>query len=196
MLDGDHGRPRSRDRAAIGERPPRIAVVIPCHRVAGRILPVLERIPAMVCRIVLVDDACPEHTGDLVAGSSRDPRLVIERHAVNLGVGGAVVTGYLPGAQRRRRHPGEGRRRRPDGPPAQSPELVRAISSLDRPTMSKATASAAWRPSAACRSAGAWATPRSASSANARPGTGTCSIRPTASPPSAAPRSRRWRWTG
>ena len=42
----------------------------------------------------VVDDACPEKTGDLVESTISEPRVRILRHAVNQGVGGAVMTGY------------------------------------------------------------------------------------------------------
>ena len=73
---------------------PVVAVVIPCYRVSAQVQGVLARIGPEVTRIFVVDDACPEHTGDLVEGQCRDTRLTVIRHAQNLGVGGAMVTGY------------------------------------------------------------------------------------------------------
>ena len=72
----------------------RIAVVIPSFRVTKHILKVLEAIPAEVWRIYVVDDACPEHSGQLVQTHCRDPRVVVLQHAQNGGVGRAVMTGY------------------------------------------------------------------------------------------------------
>jgi glycosyltransferase involved in cell wall biosynthesis len=72
----------------------RIAVVVPSFRVRGQIMGVLARIGDEVDRIYVVDDACPERTADVVERECTDPRLVVLRHAENLGVGGAVVTGY------------------------------------------------------------------------------------------------------
>ena len=74
---------------------PRIAVVIPCFRVSAQILGVIERIGPEVGWILVVDDACPEHTGDVVEQRCGDPRVTVLRHPQNLGVGGAVMTGYL-----------------------------------------------------------------------------------------------------
>ena len=71
-----------------------IAVVIPCYRTRRQILDVLSRIDANVSRIYVVDDACPEGTGDLVEASHADDRVRVLRHERNLGVGAAVVTGY------------------------------------------------------------------------------------------------------
>lgn len=73
---------------------PRIGVVVPCYRVADRILDVLARIPECVERIYVVDDACPEGSGDRVVQRCADPRVVVLRNPENLGVGGAVVHGY------------------------------------------------------------------------------------------------------
>jgi len=73
---------------------PTVAVVTPCYRVGERVLEVLARIGPEVHRIYLVDDACPDHTGDAVEARCTDPRVVVLRHATNQGVGGAMVTGY------------------------------------------------------------------------------------------------------
>jgi dolichol-phosphate mannosyltransferase len=73
---------------------PGIAVVIPCYRVAAQILGVIEQIGPEVGWIVVVDDACPESTGELVEEQCRDPRVCVVRHLTNQGVGGAVLTGY------------------------------------------------------------------------------------------------------
>ena len=71
-----------------------IAVVIPCYRTRRHILDVLSRIDANVSRIYVVDDGCPEGTGDLVEKSVADDRVQVLRHERNSGVGAAVVTGY------------------------------------------------------------------------------------------------------
>jgi glycosyltransferase involved in cell wall biosynthesis len=71
-----------------------VAVVIPCFRVKAHVLSVLAGIGSEVERIYVVDDACPEATGDHVERSCTDPRVRVLRHAQNLGVGGAVMTGY------------------------------------------------------------------------------------------------------
>lgn len=73
---------------------PRIAVVIPCYRVASHVLGVIARIGPEVGWIIAVDDACPEHSGDVIEQQCSDPRVVVLRHLQNLGVGGAVMTGY------------------------------------------------------------------------------------------------------
>lgn len=72
----------------------RIAVVIPCFRVACQVLGVIARIGPEVGWIIVVDDACPEGTADVVEAHCRDPRVRVIRHEENQGVGGAMLTGY------------------------------------------------------------------------------------------------------
>jgi len=72
----------------------RVAVVIPCYRVREHILGVLDSVPAEVASVYVVDDACPEATGDEVQARCGDPRVKVIRNPVNLGVGGAVMAGY------------------------------------------------------------------------------------------------------
>lgn len=73
---------------------PRIAVVIPSFRVSRHILGVIASVGPKVGQIIVVDDACPDGSGELVRTQCRDPRVVVLRHEVNQGVGGAVLTGY------------------------------------------------------------------------------------------------------
>ncbi len=82
---------RDADDAA---RMPLVAAVIPCYRVGDAIFDVIGRIGPEVSRIYVVDDCCPEHTADRVEARITDGRVVVLRHTVNQGVGGALVTGY------------------------------------------------------------------------------------------------------
>lgn len=70
-----------------------VAVVIPSFRVKAHILPLLAPIGPEVRHVFVVDDACPEGSGNHVLENCTDSR-VVEFHAVNQGVGGAVITGY------------------------------------------------------------------------------------------------------
>jgi dolichol-phosphate mannosyltransferase len=72
----------------------RIAVVIPSFRVVRHILGVISEIGPEVWRIYVVDDKCPDESGNYVEANSKDARVVVLRHEVNQGVGGAVMTGY------------------------------------------------------------------------------------------------------
>jgi glycosyltransferase involved in cell wall biosynthesis len=71
-----------------------LAVVIPCYRVRDKILGVIAAIPEDVAQIHVVDDACPENSGDLVTRECADARVTVHRHEANRGVGGAMATGY------------------------------------------------------------------------------------------------------
>jgi dolichol-phosphate mannosyltransferase len=73
---------------------PRVGVVIPCYRVKRHILSVIARIGPECCRIYVVDDACPEGSGRYVQTLCTDPRVRVLLHDLNMGVGGAVITGY------------------------------------------------------------------------------------------------------
>lgn len=72
----------------------KIAVVIPCYRVAGHILGVLERIGPEVALIFVVDDQCPEQSGQRVQSRANDPRIRVLFHEQNGGVGAAMITGF------------------------------------------------------------------------------------------------------
>ncbi len=71
-----------------------IAAVIPCYRVEREIQSVLKAMPAYIKHIIVVDDASPDSTADLVTASAkRDSRILLVRHPSNQGVGGAMITG-------------------------------------------------------------------------------------------------------
>jgi dolichol-phosphate mannosyltransferase len=72
----------------------RVAVVIPCYRVARQILQVIAGIGPECTAIYVVDDACPEESGKLVEEQCGDPRVRVIYHQTNRGVGAAVITGY------------------------------------------------------------------------------------------------------
>ena len=71
----------------------KFAVVIPSYKVSKHILDVINNIPEFVNHIIVVDDKCPQNSGN-IAVTSNDKRVVVCYHEVNQGVGGAVVTGY------------------------------------------------------------------------------------------------------
>ncbi|MBN8536945.1 MAG: glycosyltransferase family 2 protein [Deltaproteobacteria bacterium] len=72
----------------------KFAVVIPSYKVQNHILKVIQLIGNEISRIYIVDDCCPNATGEYVKKNCNDPRVVIVRHQENQGVGGAVMTGY------------------------------------------------------------------------------------------------------
>jgi len=73
---------------------PHIAVIIPSYRVKAHVMHVIERIGPEVTGIYVVDDACPERSGEHVAAVCKDPRVKVIFHEQNQGVGGATLTGY------------------------------------------------------------------------------------------------------
>jgi glycosyltransferase involved in cell wall biosynthesis len=76
-----------------------IAVVIPCYRVHQKVLGVLAGIGPDVSQIYVVDDACPQSTGDLVEREVHDPRVKVIRRPRNGGVGAATMTGMEAAAE-------------------------------------------------------------------------------------------------
>jgi glycosyltransferase involved in cell wall biosynthesis len=71
-----------------------VAVIIPAYKARDHILGVISKIGPEVVRIYVVDDCCPDGSGDHVVSCCNDDRVIVLRHSENQGVGGAVVTGY------------------------------------------------------------------------------------------------------
>lgn len=67
--------------------------MIPTYKACNHILGVINEIGPEVARIYVVDDCCPDNSGDLAA-NCKDDRVTIIKHPENQGVGGAVMTGY------------------------------------------------------------------------------------------------------
>ena len=78
----------------MGEPVHSVSVVIPAFKVKSHVLGVIAGIGSDVSRIYVVDDCCPEGSGDFVSASCSDPRVMVLRNPVNLGIGGAVMAGY------------------------------------------------------------------------------------------------------
>ncbi len=73
----------------------KICAVIPCFKVTDHITKVVRDMPSWIDSICVIDDACPDASGDMLRSQvTDDPRLHIITHEVNQGVGGAVLTGY------------------------------------------------------------------------------------------------------
>jgi len=77
----------------------RTAVVIPCFKVSAHVVGVVNAALRFVDEVYCVDDACPEGSGRLVAGTFADPRVHVLYNRENLGVGGAVKAGYRAALQ-------------------------------------------------------------------------------------------------
>ena len=72
-----------------------VGIVVPAYNEERLIGKVLGTVPAFVDHIVVVDDASPDRTGEVVREFQKaDPRIVYLRLKENEGVGGAIVAGY------------------------------------------------------------------------------------------------------
>ncbi|PYQ20478.1 MAG: glycosyl transferase family 2 [Acidobacteria bacterium] len=87
-----HRRRAHDGRALGGPVAPVVAAVLPAYRTAASIRAVIERIPATVRHVIVVDDASPDGVRAVVS-ALEDPRIVVMSHATNRGVGGAMKTG-------------------------------------------------------------------------------------------------------
>lgn len=70
-----------------------ITVIIPAHNEERLVAQVLDDLPSLVDRILLVDDCSTDATAQ-VAEARSDERLHVIRSPRNLGVGGAMVLGF------------------------------------------------------------------------------------------------------
>lgn len=77
----------------------KIAVIIPSYRVSQKVLGVIDRIGPEVSGIFVVDDKCPEQSGEMVKKQCRDPRVKVILQEKNEGVGGATLRGFLAAAK-------------------------------------------------------------------------------------------------
>lgn len=71
----------------------RIAVIIPCFNVQETIKRVIDTIPDFVEKIIAVDDCSKDNTLSKLE-KIQSPRVVVIHHQKNMGVGGAMLTGY------------------------------------------------------------------------------------------------------
>jgi len=72
----------------------RIAVIIPTYKSRNFINNVIRDIGPEVHSIYIVDDCCPDRSGEHVKRTNTDLRVKVLTHDINKGVGGAVMTGY------------------------------------------------------------------------------------------------------
>ncbi|MBC7878910.1 MAG: glycosyltransferase family 2 protein [Anaerolineales bacterium] len=72
-----------------------IATVIPAYRVERDIESVLSGLPDYIKHIIVVDDASPDSSADLItAAAQKDIRIILIKHSQNQGVGGAMISGF------------------------------------------------------------------------------------------------------
>ncbi len=72
-----------------------IAVVLPTYKANKHLKNVIEGLPSFINHIIVVDDKCPQNSGQIARDmSANDGRIIVVAHEINQGVGGAMVTGY------------------------------------------------------------------------------------------------------
>lgn len=72
-----------------------IAVVVPCYKVEKHIIQVVNSIPEYVDTVILVNDASPDATLDIITNLVKEnPKITVLNHEENQGVGGSMITGF------------------------------------------------------------------------------------------------------
>lgn len=72
---------------------PNVVAILPAFKSEKFILDVLSRMPKIVTKVIVIDDACPNFTGQLVQQNINEPKIEVIFNETNLGVGGAVIVG-------------------------------------------------------------------------------------------------------
>lgn len=70
-----------------------ISVVIPAYKVKKHIQEVITTLPDFVTQIIVVDDKCPQQSGEYVVSLNIE-KVTVLFHQENQGVGGSVLSGY------------------------------------------------------------------------------------------------------
>lgn len=72
-----------------------ISVVIPCYKVENQIEKIVAELPDNITFIILVNDASPDNTGNIIRYlAEKNPKIKTLHHIKNQGVGGAMKSGY------------------------------------------------------------------------------------------------------
>ncbi|MBV9526956.1 glycosyltransferase family 2 protein [Sphingomonas sp.] len=72
----------------------RLAAVIPCYRCSRHAAEVVSAALDAFDHVFVIDDCCPERTGDLIEKSFASQLVTVLRNPENQGVGGATIAGY------------------------------------------------------------------------------------------------------
>ena len=72
----------------------KIGVVIPCFKVEKNVTDVIKNTFNYADLIFVIDDACPNNTGDFVKNKFNNTNLIVHKRKQNGGVGAAVKDGY------------------------------------------------------------------------------------------------------
>jgi dolichol-phosphate mannosyltransferase len=71
-----------------------IFIVIPCYKVKNKISKVIKNTLKFADKIIIVDDKCPQKTGNFVKKNIKNKKIIVLFNKQNLGVGGATMKGY------------------------------------------------------------------------------------------------------
>jgi glycosyltransferase involved in cell wall biosynthesis len=71
----------------------KLSVVIPAFKVSAHIKDVINSVPKFIDHIVVVDDECPEQSGN-IAAKIKNKKVQVIFNSKNMGVGGAMKIGY------------------------------------------------------------------------------------------------------
>lgn len=71
-----------------------VFIVIPCYKVKNKISKVIKNSLKFADKIIIVDDKCPQNTGNFVKKKIRNNKIIVLFNKKNLGVGGATIKGY------------------------------------------------------------------------------------------------------
>jgi dolichol-phosphate mannosyltransferase len=72
-----------------------IDIVIPAFRVGEQIEDVLAKVPEYIRHLIVVNDASPDETRQKIELiMKRDTRIILVNHEQNMGVGGAMISGF------------------------------------------------------------------------------------------------------
>jgi glycosyltransferase involved in cell wall biosynthesis len=74
----------------------KIGIIVPAYNVENLIRKVIETMPKFVDLIIVVNDASNDKTAEIIKSYQRQigERLILIEHQKNLGVGGAIISGY------------------------------------------------------------------------------------------------------
>lgn len=73
-----------------------ISLVIPAYNEAKLIKPTLESVPSVFDKVYVVDDCSPDNQNEVILKcAEKDPRIILVKHKINQGPGGAIISGYL-----------------------------------------------------------------------------------------------------
>ena len=72
-----------------------IGAVVPCYNEGKQIGKVVETMPKFIDKIIVIDDKSKDNTvAQIELLKKKDNRVVLIKHSVNEGVGGAIASGY------------------------------------------------------------------------------------------------------